>query len=335
MGSSSVTVKSDTVDGGRRTVVLQRALEGITADHYSFRVNASTVPILTAVGDGSQLGYHKARAGSILAFSAVGPGATTCICKGAGSMLPFGQGKGSIDGVDYSPGCYDAPYSDLLRQRNPSCDVRTYVGGMQCCRHGNILLDADQEVPPEEDVVYYKWRFYHRLWRPADIQVYPLVWYLSHARKSIEYDATEAPAKTPPSEAVHMITSNFSMADILTRSHISLPKGKNGVMLIQAGGHCHSPGCLSLELYNADTRELLCHIKPVFGTGSSAMDEAGYLWTPPCVWGSKEEGLLKPPVFHARSNFTAIKRVNNTVYHYGIMAIFQMSAALVSDSFVV
>ena len=31
--------------------------------------------------------------------------------------------------------------------------MRTYVGGIQCCGHGMILLDADQEVPPAVDEV--------------------------------------------------------------------------------------------------------------------------------------------------------------------------------------
>ena len=39
--------------------------------------------------------------------------------------------------------CPDEPRGDLIKQRNPTCDVRTYVGGMQvmvmCC----IVLDHD------------------------------------------------------------------------------------------------------------------------------------------------------------------------------------------------
>lgn len=63
-----------------------------------------------------------------------------------------------------------------------------------------------------------------------------------------------------------------------------------------AGGHCHAPACMGIELYNADTGNLLCHIKPVMGTGDAAMDESGYIWLPPCQWGSPEEGLPEPPL---------------------------------------
>ena len=97
-----------------------------------------------------------------------------------------------------------APISHLPSLQ--SCDVRTYVGGMQCCRHGTILLDADQEVPPEYDEVYFKWRFYFRDWQQSDTQVVSMVWYLSHASHSIEYDAVAAPAGTLPDQAVHTVT---------------------------------------------------------------------------------------------------------------------------------
>ena len=39
----------------------------------------------------------------------------------------------------------------------------------------------------------------------------------------------------------------------------------DGIHLIYAGGHCHAPSCISMELYNADTGKLLCHHSPVYG----------------------------------------------------------------------
>lgn len=41
--------------------------------------------------------------------------------------------------------------------------------------------------------------------------------------------------------------------------------GFDGVNLIYAGGHCHAPSCISMELYNADTGKLLCRHSPVYG----------------------------------------------------------------------
>ena len=39
----------------------------------------------------------------------------------------------------------------------------------------------------------------------------------------------------------------------------------NGIQLIFAGAHCHTPSCISLELFNSDTGQLLCKNEPVYG----------------------------------------------------------------------
>ena len=44
-----------------------------------------------------------------------------------------------------TPGCTKS--SSLIDQRNPTCDVRTYNGGLSCCHHMYYLLDKDQEIP--------------------------------------------------------------------------------------------------------------------------------------------------------------------------------------------
>ena len=41
--------------------------------------------------------------------------------------------------------------------------------------------------------------------------------------------------------------------------------GYDGINLIYAGGHCHAPSCISMELFNADTGKRLCHHDPVYG----------------------------------------------------------------------
>ena len=48
------------------------------------------------------------------------------------------------------------------------------------------------------------------------------------------------------------------------------------------------------------------------------------------TWGTNaKEGLRTPPVFFPDTNFSAVKRVNNSAYHSGIMAIFQTTGAYV------
>eukprot|EP01047_Picozoa_sp_COSAG01_P001690 COSAG01_NODE_40_length_32708_cov_25.641234_5_plen_866_part_00 len=325
----SVVLLSDTVQAGTRTVVLQRELVGVSPDHFTFSAAAAAVPTLTARGGSPHFSQHVARSGGTVLMASAAHGARTCLCKGKGAAAPFGEGVGKINGVVYSPGCKKPPLTSLIEQKNPSCDVRTYVGGMQCCRHQTILLDADQEPPPYVDEVFFKWRFYVREFRPAtDRAIIDLTWYISAADHSIEYDA---PAAKFGEIAEHVITSNFTGLDFIQRSHdVDLNRAQSGIHFVQMGGHCHSPACLSLELFNADTGQLICRISPVAGTSQEPMDEQGYLYLPPCMWSQNAvDGLPSPPVFFPNTNFSAIKRVNNTVYHYGIMAIFQSTGVYV------
>ena len=48
------------------------------------------------------------------------------------------------------------------------------------------------------------------------------------------------------------------------------------IELIHVSGHCHGPACLSMQLYDADTGELLCETAPIYGASDAAMDEDGY-----------------------------------------------------------
>ena len=94
--------------------------------------------------------------------------------------------------------------------------------------------------------------------------------------------------------------------------------------LMYAAGHCHSPACQSLELWNDDTGELLCRNEAVYGSSLKAMDEANYIVAiPPCLWGS-DQGLLPPPVLHLDANLSCVKRANSTNGHWGVMSLWQM-----------
>ena len=68
-----------------------------------------------------------------------------------------------------------------------------------------------------------------------------------------------------------------------------------GFELIYAAPHCHAPMCIDVELYNADTGDLLCHVSGILGSGNSskAYDETDYLKLNPCLWG-QDRGLLAP-----------------------------------------
>ena len=55
-----------------------------------------------------------------------------------------------------------------LKTHNPTCDLNMYDGGLGCCggtdpnSKDRYLLDADTPIPPLEDEVYFRWRFYVR-----------------------------------------------------------------------------------------------------------------------------------------------------------------------------
>eukprot|EP01065_Artemidia_motanka_P015646 TRINITY_DN19389_c0_g1_i1.p1 TRINITY_DN19389_c0_g1~~TRINITY_DN19389_c0_g1_i1.p1 ORF type:complete len:751 (+),score=147.28 TRINITY_DN19389_c0_g1_i1:315-2255(+) len=334
-----VVVTGSVTKDGIRTVVLRRSLKGITPAHYSFSASVVSLPIITALGGTPQFAQHIARASSLLTL--VETSGPTCLCRG---------GKGTINGVVFDPQCPKWPLSDLLSQHNPTCDVSTYVGGMECCRDGAILLDSDQAVPEHVDEVHFKWRFYYADYDAATMgrtaRIFHLEWALNGcnsggprgiptACRHIEYDATQAPAGTPPEHAVHQIVSHFKGGDMMSPCDVrtdpycadSRQVTDAGVNLVMAGGHCHSPACISMELYNSDTGDLLCRIEPHMGNSSVDMDESGYLWLPPCQWGAAEEGLLAPPVIHLNTSLMSIKKVNSTNYHYGVMAIWQMRGA--------
>ncbi|CAE8678345.1 unnamed protein product [Polarella glacialis] len=261
------------------------------------------------------------------------------------------KGQGTIDGQPFHADCKGPPLSDLLSQQNPTCEVDTYMGGISCCQDGTILLDAEQEVPEAVDEVYFKWRFYYEDYQPPQhISTIHLEWALNGCDsggpqsnpmncRHIEYDVPRAPLGTEPSDAVYTISSTWRVRDMLhpcipsTDPYCADPRqAQAGIQLVMAGGHCHSPACLSLELRNADTGELLCSVQPMSGRSSSAKDERSYIWLPPCQWSFANEGLHKPPLLSLDTNLTSIKRASSTFAHPGVMAIWQMRAIYAGKS---
>jgi len=332
----SIHVVSNSVTDGVRTVVMSRDMEGKTTDHYSFDTEVTTIPVIIASGSGPLLGYHgpKTRTGGNLQLAAVDY--PTCICSGGVS--------GSINGVPFHKDCRPEPYGDLLQQKNPSCWVDTYQGGLQCCHHQNILLDKDQEQPEEVLTYHMKFRFYYQTYTPATPSKAAShnnlirMWHQTE-ENSGEYDVVGCPAGTPPQECVYQITSHFTVQEMVQECDVRKQPtcwgnttDYDGIHLIYAAGHCHAPSCLSMELYNADTGMLLCAHNPVYGKTHEVFDELGYVTIPPCLWGPEEEGLVPPTFLPFNANLTSIKRNNNTNTHYGEMAMWQMRGVMVRNN---
>jgi hypothetical protein len=259
--------------------------------------------------------------------------APTCICETGV--------QGTLGGNPFHKNCPPPPTSDLKFQHNPTCSIETYVGGLLCCRHMEFLLDQNQKSWDDVMEYHLKFRFYFQEYTEQQAEMVRLYWQTEAFAG--EYDIVPCNQGTPREQCVQTITSRFNVKDTMNACDIpgeSWCSGKGstdpaqtlGVQLIYAGPHCHAPDCLSMELYNAETGELICGMQPEFGNGTATYNEAGYVALPPCVWGNPEDGLMKPPFLPLDTELLSIKRNNNTYGHYGEMASWQMRGVVVPRS---
>jgi hypothetical protein len=308
--SSSITVVSNTVVGEgasrKRVVELTRPLVGATPEHLSFSTHTTSMEFIMAIGSGPSFAYHKAHSADILQFWAVGNHAPTCVCmnhidqpfgKGVG-VLHYAAGKGEyasgVDGsVNLRKGCKPEPFSDMLKNKNPACDVRSYVGGQSCAHHLWSLLDASQPIPwRDQPLVYqFKWRIYFKEYTPplASFRSSPQVieniqdYAYGGLATPTEYTVPRCAPGTATKDCIHEIHGSFQLKDFNEKSD-DMPMGKgNAMKIIKINGHCHAPTCLSFDLFNNDTGELICHQAPLFGgagaptVNGTRFDEPGYI----------------------------------------------------------
>ena len=121
----SITLVSKATVNGVRTVVLTRALVGISKNHYTFDPSAqATIPFISAVGWSDTFEQHKAHAPAVVSLT--NPvGEATCICdKGALAQLCNADGTGC---GAFVKNCAAAPEGSLLQQNNPTCNSTQYV----------------------------------------------------------------------------------------------------------------------------------------------------------------------------------------------------------------
>ena len=151
-------------------------------------------------------------------------------------------------------------HGDVLAQRNPTCDMRTYTGGVQTCLHNFFLLDADQEVPWQDQPLVYRLKF--RFWfqelpvAPAP-QIYGVRrWGFSMGNAISEYDVPKCPPGTPVDQCTHILQD------------VGTPPAW-AKYLIATHHHCHAPTCLAATLYFNDTGELICNQRSLLGKGTS------------------------------------------------------------------
>lgn len=303
----SLKLKHTSTNNNLRTVVLTRPLNLNDVNYFNFD-NQSSIPIIGALGNTKNISYHKFRSGQNLYISQLN--STTCVCD---SEIV----EGFINGVPFSKICAPEPKADLLRQKNPSCFIDTYQGGLACCHHKNILLDSEQIQPEHEMTYHLKFRFWYEDYvnHKSLIRLY----YQTEAYSG-EYDI---PKCLDHEECVHVITARWQAKDMIFGD---IKFNKNDILrLAHVGPHCHAPTCISMELFNDDTGESLCKVDGTFGSGnlSKRFDEKDYIKINPCLFGF-DSGLFTPPKLFWNTNLSSIKRANNTYAHYGDMASWQM-----------
>jgi len=334
----SVKVVSSSVTAGVRTVVVTRPLIGASHDYYSFDPAAAdaTVAIINALGSTPDFSYHKIHYPAVLAFLPLGGDGGACVCP---DPKPFGQGTGTITytntggkgdvghgSTGFHKSCRGEPTTDMLSQRNPSCDLRTYTGGMSTCLHMWSLLDKDQDIPwPDQPLIFHhKYRFW--------VQPYNASYHQGLTRQNnwglgtpIEFDVPQCGptvagcTRREDGLWVHTVKGAFFSTGTLANVHF----------------HCHAPTCLEMSLYscpkgtpltecNASTGTLMCKQVPIYGNGDGARyQEPGYIIQNPCLWGKAEHGLEAPWALEDVPLFL-IKTSNATVGHYGEMAAAQV-----------
>ncbi|KAH8067403.1 hypothetical protein JL721_7511 [Aureococcus anophagefferens] len=258
---------------------------------------------------------------------------------------------GTVDGHAFDGDCDRAePLSDLNATKNPTCEAATYVGGLSCCADGAFLLDADQEPPAFEDRVFFRFRFYYDDWdddKYADIE--HVEWAANgcdsgcsgggcaNACGHIEFDVVRG-VGSDEGDDVQIFQSTFPAGEMLASSCKPTDcqcmgadtVGESGFALVMAASHCHAPNCIRQVLKNLDSGEILCDGKTRVGSSEKVFDEAGYLFTPPCLWGAAADGLLAPPVLKKDTTLQMLTYFNSTYAHPGQMGIWQMKATALS-----
>jgi len=318
---NSVRIISNAVESGTRTVKLTRPTQGTTAQHANFSLQQLEIDFITAIGSGSEFSYHQNKTADTLTLWPSSP-EPVCICKQ--DAAAFGSAIGRIkylptgEEFGFMNLCEPEPEETVLAQHNPTCDVRTYTGGLQTCKHMWSLLDADQEIPwADKPLVYYqKYRFYFQEYKQSQhfVSMPRQCWGIAAAGGHAEYDVPKAPEGTAVEDAKYVIWG------------VQTPGGEwmgsTNLHLAAIHFHCHAAACLAMEVWNNATGELLCRQEPVYGgTGQidlAKYDETGYILTPPCLWGNAS-GLEPMPKVSGVP--LLIRAITNSSYgHHGEMA---------------
>mmetsp|Transcript_96075 Transcript_96075/g.213935 ORF Transcript_96075/g.213935 Transcript_96075/m.213935 type:complete len:518 (-) Transcript_96075:39-1592(-) len=234
-----------------------------------------------------------------------------------------------------------APGGELLKQKNPICHQETYDGGLQCCADKMIMLDADQVIPEAISTYRYHLRFYFE--DPEKVAT-PVreAFFLFAETEDWQSEYKIPHFKTTPARHVLSRTfkarelfggllgwnspNRFNCSRITTAmcGGLSEVEAAGGVFELRyAHNHMHV-GSIGGTLVNADTGELLCESRAIYGTGEEPLNELGYVIAiPPCVWHGSSAPLLS-----LNSTLTSTIVYDASSPHLAVMAMWEMRGAL-------
>jgi len=348
--SSSITVVSTLVHNNLRTVVLRRGINGSTADHYSFKTIAGNINLITAVGTGPDLAYHKSRSGGKITL--IPANNSACICQPTSTYyLSYMDSTQHFRTYD----CVDEPRSDMLKRGdgtgrqlpNQACHMATYHGGLQCCKHSWFLTDRAQDNLISRDKVdtyYLKWRYYFQEYEPATKttqashkHLHHWVFLIDERINDYEEDNAHYGRKSMGKITAHLKAMDIGLEDLRNPTDDGAPPVASNFTTITPlvmTPHCHAPSCIRQEFWNANTGEIICNMTAKYGddkygSTSNVFNEKDYLIILPCIYGH-QPGLQFPFSLAPDTNITAIKYFNNTYRHLGQMA--QWTGLMVYDT---
>merc|ERR1712228_520252 len=348
----SITILSQSVTNKIRSITMTRPIKGM-----EYCTKSGNLNVITAIGSTPDFSYHADRTGANIIL--LPKTNKACICQSnVQSFITYMDGQSNAFVYE----CVDEPRSDMLRKgdgtqrdgiQNAACDVFTYHGGLQCCKHQFLLTDKEQQsqLPINKtDKYFLKWRYYFQEYVPASKvskashqHLHHWVFLIDDAVNDYEEDNVES--EYGIKSTVGKIEANLTVRDMGLEDAIGFYQDNGNIqpvpiysnttiMPLVMTPHCHAPSCIREEIWNADTGEILCNMTARYGSeeyGSlyDVFNEPNYITIVPCLFGF-QEGLQFPFVLSQDTNLTAIKYLNNTWRHLGQMA--QWTGLMVYDT---
>ena len=243
----------------------------------------------------------------------------------------FNFTSGTIDGEAPDPPFYPCE-GQMLEERNPTCTLQTYRGGVRCCAHGMFVTDTGRVCRAPTctalpvDVVHFKVTVtYEDFDAAVHRELLPTPMEMSGTGVHGEFDVRPCAAGTPPSACLGTHTFVHTIA---------APAGVNGThfRVHSALSHVHS-GALSISLQRAGTNETICRNAVdgggmLYGTGTEAGNEVGYVvGLTPCAWGEDDA-----PVLTVGEPMRVTAVYNASRYQYGVMATWKLRLFVDDDA---